>query len=79
MENEGYYGVAPIIVGGIVAGITTATVTNPIWVIKTRMQTQVLSSPNKSAHYTGVIGTRLLVPFRVTWALLARMNSYPIL
>lgn len=54
MQDEGYTGISPIIVGGLVAGVTTATATNPIWVIKTRMQTQIITAPNSATHYKGV-------------------------
>lgn len=45
-----------IIAAGISAGAVTALVTNPIWVIKTRMQVQ-LAYPDSVVRYTGMFGT----------------------
>lgn len=59
LTELGAPGVAPILLGGMAAGITTAIATNPIWVIKTRMQTQVLTSSDKSTHYRGIFGTSM--------------------
>eukprot|EP01122_Echinamoeba_exundans_P005848 TRINITY_DN1601_c0_g1_i2.p1 TRINITY_DN1601_c0_g1~~TRINITY_DN1601_c0_g1_i2.p1 ORF type:complete len:336 (-),score=30.45 TRINITY_DN1601_c0_g1_i2:296-1303(-) len=43
-----------IMVAGISAGAVTALVTNPIWVIKTRMQIQ-LAYPDSIVKYTGML------------------------
>lgn len=48
-----------ILGAGVTAGAVTALVTNPIWVIKTRMQVQ-LAYPDSIVKYTGMFGRFLL-------------------
>ena len=42
-------------VSAAAAGIISATLTNPLWLIKTRLQLQADSTPSKSPRYTGVV------------------------
>lgn len=58
LQDLGISTIPAILLGGMTAGASTAIVTNPIWVIKTRMQTQMLTSTDRSIHYRGIFGTR---------------------
>lgn len=56
LSNVRQMGAGSNMICAAIAGMITAACTNPIWVLKTRMQTQLYGSENR---YRGIIRTRV--------------------
>ncbi|XP_049850861.1 uncharacterized protein LOC126324047 [Schistocerca gregaria] len=64
-EKSGHTGTTSTLIIGTIVGAVLAPITNPIWVVKTRLQLQYVNCvpPGTAKHYNGMIDA-----FRKIWA-----------